>query len=48
MPDHQFVDVHAHISDPDFDKDRAEVLVRACKAVVENTQRLYGKISMSM
>jgi len=34
MPDTQLVDVHAHICDPDFDPDRAEVLVRAQRAGV--------------
>ncbi len=34
MPDHPLVDVHAHICDPDFDPDRAEVLVRAQRAGV--------------
>jgi len=32
---HHTVDVHAHICDPDFDDDRADVLVRARRAGVE-------------
>jgi len=35
MPDHQLVDVHAHICDPDFDEDRTDVLTRARNAGVE-------------
>jgi TatD DNase family protein len=35
MPDHQLVDVHAHICDPDFDEDRTDVLTRAREAGVE-------------
>lgn len=31
---HHLVDVHAHICDPDFDKDRTDILVRAGKAGV--------------
>lgn len=34
MPSHDLVDVHAHICDPDFDQDRADVLERARKAGV--------------
>ena len=34
MPDHQLVDVHAHICDPDFDEDRTDVLTRARNAGV--------------
>jgi TatD DNase family protein len=34
MPDTQLVDVHAHICDPAFDPDRAEVLARAQRAGV--------------
>lgn len=34
MADTQLVDVHAHICDPDFDPDRAEVLARAQRAGV--------------
>ena len=35
MPNHQLVDVHAHICDPDFDEDRTDVLTRARNAGVE-------------
>jgi len=34
-PKYRLVDVHAHICDPAFDKDRAEVLERARKAGVD-------------
>ena len=34
MPDTQLVDVHAHICDPAFDPDRADVLARAQRAGV--------------
>ncbi len=34
MPNHHLVDVHAHICDPDFDRDRTDVLARARKAGV--------------
>ena len=34
MANHPLVDVHAHICDPDFDPDRAEVLARAGQAGV--------------
>jgi TatD DNase family protein len=35
FPKSRIVDVHAHICDPDFDKDRAEVLERARRAGVD-------------